>query len=69
MSYVRIGKMQIHESMLTAKKEDVLKAYSVVHPDKLANGEKNPKAGKPIHNAENIWKAIQDYKEKQKAKA
>ena len=62
MSYVKIGKMQVHESMLSAKKEDVLKAFGDVYPDKLPNGDKHPLAGKHKRNALNIWKAIQDYK-------
>lgn len=65
--YVKIGRMQIHESMLEAKKEDVLKAYSAKHPATLPNGDKNPLAGKPITNGENVWKAIQEYKAKNKA--
>ena len=59
--------MQIHESMLEATKEDVLKAFNAKHPEKLPNGDKNPLSGKSVNNADNIWKAIQEHKKKVKA--
>lgn len=63
MTVVKIGKMQLNADVLNWSKEQVIEQYSAKYP----KGHKLE--GKPMHNAENIWKAIQDHKKTEAAKA